>query len=168
MLRHQIAFDTKDPNLLLQMRSDTQAAIQGLINDMILAISQDGGPRITEVVWYHDKDGGFHLAKWVDEYQQEHQIHELKAHPLLKHLMDFISKNSMTLSDMGMTPKVQDEQETMQGFISKQGTDQQAEEEYRQKSLEGMEKLQTLIGNSYVQTREPVTVEGEVIDAKDT
>lgn len=166
MLRNQIAFETKDPNLLRQIRSDTQAAIQGMIDDMILSISQDGGPRIREIVWYHDKAGGFHLAKWMDEQGQEHQIEEIKAHPLLKVLIDFISKNAMTLADMGMTPKVQDEHEAVQGFLEKDGRDREAAEDYRQKSLESLDNLKTLIGNSY-QVRDPVTVEGEVIDAQD-
>lgn len=168
LLRHQIAFESKDPEMLLQLRSDTQAAIQALINDMILAIAQDGGPRITEVAWYHDKEGEFHLAKWMDERGDWHQIHEIKAHPLLKPLMDFISKNSMTLSDMGMTPKVQDDHDAMQGFLSKQGTDQEAEGDYRRKSLESLDRLQELINNSYSRPHDPVTVDAEVIDVTES
>jgi hypothetical protein len=132
---------------------------------MILAISQDGGPRIHELKWFHDKEGILHLAKWFDEDGKKHQIYEIKAHPLLKQLMDFISKNSMTLADMGMTPKVQTEDEAMQGFLSQQGEDKEAEEQYRQKSLDELNRLQQLIGNSYTK-HEPVTVEGEVVDAE--
>ncbi|MCP3869698.1 MAG: hypothetical protein GY703_16720 [Gammaproteobacteria bacterium] len=165
MLRNQIAFETKDPSLLLQIRGDTQAALQGLIDDMILAIAQDGGPRISEVVWYHDKDGVFHLAKWVDDHGGEHQIHELKAHPVLKPLIDLIAKNSMTLADMGMTPRVQDEHEAVNGFLDQQGEDQESEERYRQQSLESMKKLEQLIGNSY--QHDGVTIDAEVVNVKD-
>lgn len=162
MLRHQIAFETRDPGMLLQMRSDTQAAIQAIIDDMILTIFQDGGPRIKEVAWYHDKDGGFHLAKWVDDDGVEHQIMELKQHTLLNPLIDFIRKNSMTLADQGMTVKVQEDQDLARGYLEKGGKDQEAEEAYRQRILEGQKKLEQLIGNSY-RVHEPVTVEGEVV-----
>lgn len=164
LLKHQIAFETKDPDMLLQLRSDTQAGIQAIIDDMILAIAQDGGPRITEVVWYHDKDGGFHLAKWTDEHGQDHQIHELKAHPLLKPLIDYINRNAMTLEDLGMTPKVQDEQEAMQGYLAQHGEDAEAAEAYRQKSLEQLDQLQKLIGNSYAKSGDSMVIDGEVID----
>lgn len=162
MLKHRIAFETKDPGLLSEMRADTQASIQMMIDWMILAIAQDGGPRIKEIQWYHDKEGGFHLAKWADDAGDEHQIYELKAHPLAKILMDYISKNAMTLSDMGMTPKVQDEQDAMHGFLNRESENQEALEDHMARQREGQQRLEQLINSSY-STRDAVTVDGEVI-----
>lgn len=160
MLRHQIAFETQDPDLLMQIRSDTQAAIQGLIDDMILAIAQDGGPRIQDVVWYHDKDGGFHLAKWIDENAIEHQILELKAHPLLKPLMEFISKNAMTMADLEMTPKAKDDQAMMEGYLDQQGDRQDTLVEYQQRQTLALEHVQGLIARSQERlAHDPVLIE---------
>jgi len=145
MLRHQIAFETQDPHLLTLNRSDTQAALQGLIDDMILAIAQDGGPRIQEVVWYHDKEGGFHLARWIDDDGNERQIHEIKAHPLLKPLMEFISKNAMTLADLEMTPKAKDDQAAMEGFLDRQGEQQETLLEYQERQAKALEHVKGLI-----------------------
>ncbi len=163
LLKNQIAFETNDPTMLRQIRSDTQAALQSLIDDMILAIAQDGGPRIKELVWHGDKDGGINWVKYKDDNGNEFQLEEIKAHPLLKPLIDFISKNSMTLSDLGMTPKMQDEHEQVQGFLDREADSQQSEDDFRQQTLEGQRRLEQLIGNSYSQ-REPVTVEGELVD----
>lgn len=160
-LKHQIAFDTQDPKLLTRLRANTQAGIQALIDDMLLAIAQDGGPRIKEIQWYHDKDGGFHLAGWYDECGEFQQIHEIKAHPLLKLLMEFISKNSMTLADLEMTPKVQDEQDLMQGFLDQKGEQQEKADAYRNRVEERQNKLLALIQNSYKQSEGEV-IEGEV------
>ena len=160
LLRHDIAFRTQDPTLLLQNRSDTQAAIQGLIDDMILAIAQDGGPRIQEVVWYHDKDGVLHLAKWRDRFGTEHQIHEIKAHPLLKPLMEFISKNNMTLADLEMTPKARDEQSALQGFLDQEGERQETLLDYQERQAQALEDVQSLIARSQRRlASDPVLIE---------
>ncbi len=169
MLRHQIAFETQDPDLLLQIRSDTQSAIQGLIDDMILAIAQDGGPRIQEVVWFNDKEGGFHLARFKDADGNTHQIHEIKAHPLLKPLMEFISKNAMTLADLEMTPKARDDQATMGGFLDEQVDRNDTLLEYQERQTQALEHVQSLIARSQRRlASDPVLIEhGEVQESDD-
>ena len=164
LLKHRIAFETKDPGLLTELRADTQAGVQSLIDWMILAITRAGGPEIKDVVWYHDKDGILRLAKWIDQDGEQHQIYELKAHPLLKPLMEFISRNNLALSDQGMTPRVQDDQEAMQGFLDRSERDQSEDDEYKRRIEEGQQKLLALIGAGR-DPRETVTVDGEVVNA---
>lgn len=163
VLRHRIAFETKDPDLLRESHADLQAQLRAMIDMMVLAIAQDGGPRIHEIQWYYDKDGKFHLAQYEDKTGEKVQIYEIKAHPLLKPLIDFISKNNLTMADLGMTPKVQEQQEKLQGFLDREADSQETEESYRQQMLEGQEKLAKMIGNSHAH-REPITVDGEVVD----
>ena len=166
-LKHQIAFETSDPRLLTEIRSDTQAGIQALINDMILAISQDGGPRIKELQWYHDKDGVCHLARWFDSEGVEHQIKEIKAHPLLRHLIDFISKNSMTLNDFGMTPKSQDEHDLVEGFLDDKGEKRDSLLDFQEEQKRLLEDLGEKIERSKQITRnDPILIEhGESDDS---
>jgi len=148
-MKHQMAFDAKDPSMLTSLRSGTQAAIQAMIDEMIMTIAADGGPRIKSVEWYHDKDGGFHLAKYRDENDVPHQIHKLEEHPLLKRLIDYIAKNNLTLSDMGMTPKVQEDQDILRGHLA----DDEKEKESVKNYMKGIEQKQSnlmeLISNSY-------------------
>ncbi len=153
-MRHQIAFDTGDPALLTSMRAETQAGVQAIIDEMILQISQDGGPRIKEIVWYHDKDGGFHLAKYDDDKSGgKVQIYEIKAHPLLKTLIDFISKNSLTLSDMGMTPKVHNENELLAGNLHNENLARQDSLEFREQQKQLMNQLKDQITRSQESTK---------------
>ena len=63
-LKTHIAFESRDPSMLMEVHAGNQAAIQSLINDMIIAIAADGGPRLRSPEWYYDKDGGFHLARY--------------------------------------------------------------------------------------------------------
>jgi len=163
-LKHQIAFETRDPGMLTELRSDTQAAVQGLINDMLLAIAQDGGPRIHELQWFYDKDGGFHLAQYTDDQGTKHQITEVKAHPLLRPLIDFLAKNSMTLADLEMTPKALDDQEMMRGYLEDKRAGQDSLDDFRQRQEDGLALLRKLIGNSQGAQRDPVVIDGEVDD----
>lgn len=160
-MKHHIAFDTRDPTMLMEMRADTQAAIQALINDMILAIAQDGGPRLHSPEWYYDHDGACHLVKFRDEKTgEQQQLYKKEAHPLLRILMEFISKNSMSLADMGMTPRVQEEQDVIQGHLEAQTKDRQGVLEYQARQTQALENLSALITRSQERIkRDPILIE---------
>lgn len=106
-MRHQIAFETRDPTLLASMRAVLHANVSAIIDDIVLSILQDG-VRLKTPAWYYDKDGGFHLAEYTDSHGERRLIEEVTAHPLLKTLGDMISKVGLTLSDEGMTMRQQD------------------------------------------------------------
>lgn len=160
LLRHEVAFESGDPSLLTGMRAGTQAMIQALIDDMLLTIAADGGPRIKSPEWYSDKDGGFHLAQYLDQVTGElRQIYKLEAHPLLKHLIDYLAKNAMTLADLEMTPKSRDEQEALRGYLEKE-KEGQAASEYQQRIVHQQQKLLDLI--SAGMNREKL-IEAEVV-----
>ncbi len=148
-MRYDAAFAAKDPSLLVEMQAQRHAAIQTIIDQMILTIAQDGGPRMKTVDWYYDKDGTFHLAKWTDEDGVEHQIYKHEEHVLLKRLIEYVSKNSMTLADMGMTPKVQEDQNMMKGFLDSESSSREEANEYRRRIEEQQQKLLELVENSY-------------------
>lgn len=145
-LKHHIAFETRDPGLLMELRSDTQAGVQALINDMILIIAQDGGPRLMHPEWYTDKDTGeVNLVEWTGDDGKRHRLMKYEAHPLLKHLMDYISKNTMTLADMGMTPKVQAEEEAQMGHLEQDRKDRESMGAFQSRQAEQTERLLGLI-----------------------
>lgn len=156
-MKHHLAFEAKDPGMLTGMRASTQAAIQAMIDEMIMTIAADGGPRIKSLEWYHDKDGGFHLARYRDKETDEWvHIEKLEQHPLLKPLIDYISKNNLTLSDMGMTPKVQEDQEILRGNLDEDAAEKESAQAYMQRLEKQQNQLMKLIGNSY---------DGETIEA---
>lgn len=159
-LRHQIAFETGDTGLLQRLAADRQAALAGLIDDMILTIAQDGGPRVKELAWYHDKDGGFHLAQWTDEKGAVHQIHELKEHPMLRPLILFIEKNRMTLGDLGMTPKVREDADLLEGHLAGDAQDRESLLEHQARQAGALESLVGMIERSQQRLRaDPVLIE---------
>ncbi|HHJ12145.1 MAG TPA: hypothetical protein ENK00_03095 [Chromatiales bacterium] len=159
-LRHQIAFENQDPDQLMSLRADTQALVQALIDDMLLTIAMDGGPRLKSPEWYYDKEGNFHLAAYTDENGKQVQIHKLEAHPLLKPLIDYLSKNAMTLADLEMTPKSSDEQAALQGYLDSRRVDDESALEFQQRQTAALEGLREQIARSQQQMRrDPVLIE---------
>lgn len=161
-MKHHIAFDSRDPGMLMEIFSGQQAAISGMINSMFLAIAQDGGPSIHEPKWSTDALGRTKLVSFVDEKGKPRHLTEIKAHPLLKILMDFIHKNNITMSDLEMTPKAKDEQEALKGFIDAlpAETERQTMLEHSQKQNQLLEELRGMITESHKQTKsDPILIE---------
>lgn len=159
-VRHQVAFQSGDPKLLAGLRAETHAGLQAIIDDMILAIAQ-GGVELKTPQWYSDKDGGFHLARYRDDVTGEFiQLMDVKQHPLLKPLIDYVAKNSMTLADQNMTPKAVDEDEVLRGQLADDETERDSAEAHRQAQTAMLEKLTEQIERSQRRTaKDTVLVE---------
>lgn len=159
LLQHQVAFEAGDPRLLTDLRARTQAFVQAIIDDIILAIVSEG-VQLKTPAWYYDKDGGFHLAEFTENDGERRLIYEVKAHPLLKTLGDLMAKNSMTLSDSEMTPKQVTEDDRMQGFLDGKKRSAEEEGEYRRRQTEALENLSGMIDRSRARIdRDPVLIE---------
>lgn len=168
MLRHLMAYESNDPRMLQNLNAERQAHLAALIDDMILAIIQDGGPRSMTPEWYSDKEGGFHLARYLDERSGEYiQIHRNEAHPLLKPLMDLIAKNGMTLTDQGMTPKVQEDHALLEGELAEEAGDRESMQEYARRQAGALEDLAGMIKRSRERTeQDPVLLEHQAIEVE--
>lgn len=160
-MKFHIAFDSRDPGLLMQIQAGNQAAIQGLLNQCIMAIAMSGGPEIHEPQWYYDKDGKFHLAKYKDGDGDEVQLYEKKAHPLLKFVIDLINKNNVTMSDLEMTPKAKEEQEALKGFIESQKPEGgESLEQISHQMKQGLDSIKDMIKRSQEKSAtDPVLIE---------
>jgi len=162
-MKHHLAFESGDPTLLNGLRAGTQSSLQALIDDMILAITSTG-VELRAPDWKVNPTTGkpvFATYKDTDSGEQV-LIEKISAHPLLKILIEFISKNNLTLDDMGMTPKVVTEQGMMQGFLDDSKENRESASEYQQKLQKQGDHLLELITNSY-NTGEKV-IDGEVIE----
>lgn len=159
LLQHQIAFETGDPGMLTGIRARTHAMIQAIIDDIILAIISTG-VQLETPVWYYDKDGGFHFAGEKDDEGVKQLIYEVKAHPLLKSLTDFISKNNMTLADMQMTPKQVTQDESMQGYLDQKGGQEQSMLQHQERQSKMLDQLGDQIARSQSRIKsDPVLIE---------
>jgi hypothetical protein len=144
-MRHHIAYESKDPSLLRGMRASLQAKVQVIIDQIILTLMQDG-VSIKTPQWYHDKEGVFCLAEYKDSEGERRLVEDVRAHPLLKTLVDLMSRNGMTLSDDNMTEssgKTDDEQ-----HLNPHGVSPDVMQEWNKRSSDQLSKLEKLIQRS--------------------
>lgn len=145
-MQYEIATETKDVSLLMRLMAGNQAGIQAIISDMILSIAKSGGPELRSPVWFQDKEtGGVRFVEYTDANGIERRLEEVEAHPLLKHLMDFISKNAMSMSDMGMTVKVQEDERAIKGQLDSAESDRETVLEFQRRQSDQQKALLDLI-----------------------
>lgn len=143
-MQHHAAFEQRDPKHLIPIYADMQAAITAIMQQILQTILRDGVSLRTPA-WAVDKDGGVVIAEYDDlATGQRRTIYEVKAHPLLRSLQDFLSKNDMSLADMGMTPRVIEQEEAALGKLAQDGEAQQSLLEYSQRQAAALENLADL------------------------
>lgn len=164
-MRHHLAFETGDPRMLTDLRASLQAKIQAVIDDIILDITRRGVV-IEAPQWYYDKDGDFHLAEFTDDNGQRQLLKEINAHPLLKILKELIAANSLSLSDMGMTPKVQEDADILRGHLTEEKTSTETLITYQRQQTQLLEQLSGQIARSRERIgRDPVLIEHQEANA---
>lgn len=158
-LQHHVAFETKNPELLTALNADTQAASMAILTDMARAILADGVRHLTPKMYY-DKDGGCHLFEYVDKEGTKHTINELSAHPLIKHFFDALAKNGLTLGDLAMTPRAQNEEEMLSGYLAGAKANQESVDDYQKQMAHQVNELRGFIERGRARLREdPVLIE---------
>lgn len=168
LMRYQIAFQTRDPKMLSQDQATLQALAYSLVNDMFLTVIRDGSTlRTPEWRFVMDKEGKQEVAfvKYIDDVGIERTITKVERHPLLGPIIEFMQRNGMTLPDSGMTAKVKDEEETIQGFLQADASTRESEAEFREKQSRTLEGLSVLIERSQqTKKRDPVLLEHQAND----
>ncbi len=147
-MRNLIAIQSGDPDMLRENHAIQQANFAALMDDMLLSVISKG-VALESPVYSFDKDGGFHIGKMLDPVTgQMKTLTELKAHPLLKHIFDLISKNNLSLSDLGMTQKVKDDNDIQMGRLAQDNTEKQSLLAFQQKQAEQLGNLREMMENS--------------------
>ena len=147
-MRNLIAIQSGDPDMLRENHAIQQANFAALMDDMLLSVISKGVALETPVYSF-DKDGGFHIGQMLDPVTgQLKTLTELKAHPLLKHIFDLISKNNLSLSDLGMTQKVKDDNDIQMGRLAQDNNEKQSMLAFQQKQAAQLGNLREMMENS--------------------
>lgn len=158
-MQHHIAFETKNPELLTSLRAEMHAGAQALMGDMLRSINADG---VRDVVprMYYDKDGQCHVFKYTNERGEEVTVNDKVANPLIKHFFDALSKVGMTLNDLAMTPRVQNDEETIKGQLDGVPAQQVNLLDYQKQVSDKLSDLRGMIerGRERI-ARDPVLIE---------
>lgn len=141
---HHAAFDQRDPKVLSSIYADIQAAVLAVIQQILQTIIADG-VKLEAPQYYTDKDGKLIVAEYLDGNGEVRVIKDIQAHPLFKPLGDLLSKNGLSLADMGMTAKVVEEEEQGFGRLAVQEGATQALSEFAQVQAKALENLGALM-----------------------
>jgi hypothetical protein len=116
--------------------------------------------KLTRPEFHIDENGRLSLATYTDEQGQKQTIMEVSAHPLLKPLSDFLTKNNMSLADMGMTNKVIEAEDLLPGQVSRNPIPIISDDEYRKQQLAALRNLSDKVSRSNKMTAaDPILVE---------
>lgn len=159
---HHAAFEQRNPKHLTPIYSSIQASITAIIQQILQTIIADG-VKLEAPAWAVTREGDIVIGEYNDfETGEKRIIMETKAHPLLKPLQEFLSRNNMALSDMGMTPKAIEQEEQQMGRLAPggDGIATLSLEEYAAKSSESLAALKAQVDRANARKqRDPVLIE---------
>lgn len=133
MLMFLHAFDSSDPKALNDHHAIQQAKIHHIFDGMLNNIIQDGDT-LKRPFGGFNKDGEFRPAFDTDHDGNKIPIMEITTHPTLKPMIELLQKNNLSLSDLGMTNKVQEDQEISRGFLEDSGVAQETIADFMKRS----------------------------------
>lgn len=157
---HHAAFETRDPKHLTGMYADFQAAVFSLLQQIVSTIIGDG-VTIRAPQYYTDDDGQLIIAKYIDDTDdgKEKIIYDLQAHPLFKALGEILSRNNLTLGDMGMTTKVIELEHEELGRLESQKEGRQLLGDFMQSQSRQLSVLEGFMKNAAEKReRDPVLI----------
>lgn len=160
-LLHHAAFEQRDPKHLTSIYASIQSAVTAVIQQILQTIVKDG-VTLTAPAWKIDREGNVVIGEYIDQASRELKtIYEVKAHPLLKPLSEFLTRNNMSLSDMGMSPKAIEQQEEAMGKLA---VDKESEQilldDFAQRTNEAMAGLKELATKALAnKEKDPILLE---------
>jgi len=159
-MRHHAAFESRDPKHLTGIYADLQGAIMAVLQQILQTIIADG-VKITSPQWYTDKNTGKVLiAEYTDQYGERKVLTEIEAHPLFKPLGELLSRNSLSLADMGMTTKVIEEEQHEMGRLNVQEGAQQALSDFSKQQADSLAALREMMERASTNRKaDPILIE---------
>ncbi len=156
---HHAAFEQRNPKHLMGIYADLQAAVFAVVQQIMQTILADG-VKIEQPEYYTDKEGRLIVAEYFDEDGNRRIIRNIQAHPLFRPLGEMLSRANLTLSDMGMTAKVVEDEEEAMGKLDSERAQREDILAFNLRQVEALENLHKSISASRLEKeRDPVLIE---------
>ena len=155
-----VALDSNDPHALRDIHANIQSSFLAVLQDMLRQVIADG-PRLCNQAYYYDQKGGLHWVEKADEKTGETvPVLDYTAHPLLKIISDWLHKNGLSLEDLALTNKGQEDREIDMGFIEAEKETKDRFDEYQERTVQSLEHLKEQIERGQKRLKEdPVAIE---------
>lgn len=160
---HHAAFEQRNPKHLMGIYADLQASIFAVLQQILQTIIADG-VKITTPEFSFDKDGNCIVARY--SYQdangetQSRIISNMEAHPLFRPLGEILSRTGLSLSDMGMTAKIIEDEDAEMGKLNDGAAQREELVDYSRRQVEALEGLRGVMEAARLnKARDPVLLE---------
>jgi len=158
-MQHHAAFEQRNPKHLSGLYADLQAALFALLQQVLQTIIADG-VKIEAPQYYTNKDGELIIAEYYDDTGKKRTIMDIQSHPLFKPLGELLSRNNLSLSDMGMTQKVIEDEDAEMGRLESQAQSREAIAEFAERQARALESLGALMDRASARKdSDPVLIE---------
>lgn len=132
---HHAAFDQRNPKHLMGIYADLQASVFAVLQSILQTIVADG-VKLEAPQYYVDKETNrLIIAEYIDEKGERRIIKDIEAHPLFRPLGEMLSRANLSLSDMGMTQKVIEAEESEMGRLASDEAEQEGVLEFRNRTM---------------------------------
>lgn len=156
---HQAAFDQRNPKHLMPLYADLHAAVFGVVQQILQTIIKDGATLVAPQ-WYKTDHGVMVLAEYEDKNGDKHIIKEVQAHPLFKPLGELISRVGISLTDIGMTQRVLDDEQEELGRIQQGEKNQTLLRDFMQQQSGQLQGFRLLVEQAAAnRARDPLLIE---------
>ncbi|MFN3303225.1 MAG: hypothetical protein ACK44A_05835, partial [Roseateles sp.] len=119
---HSAAFEQRNPKVLARLHGDLHAALVASLQMCLQAVLGDGVViKTPKLELRPDADGNMvnEVVTYFDEKGQLRTIYDYGANPAFKPIADLVTRLGLSLSDLGMTIKAnEEEQEQLRGRLS--------------------------------------------------
>ena len=160
---HHAAFDQRDPRVLAGIYADLQSSIFAVLQQILQTIIADG-VKITTPEFSFDKDGNCIVARYsfidANGETQSRIISHMEAHPLFRPLGELLSRANLSLSDMGMTAKVLENDEAELGRLNEDAAQREELGAFAERQVAAIESLAAVMERAAAnKKRDPVLIE---------
>lgn len=142
---HSAAFEQRNPKALARLHGDLHAALVASLQMCLQAVLGDGVViKTPKLDTYRDKEGNTTTTavSYIDAEGVEHFIYDYMANPAFKPIADLVTRLGLSLTDLGMTVKAQqDEEDELRGRLPPSTQAPEALADFSRRMLDAMAKV---------------------------
>lgn len=153
------AFEQRDPSLLNGVMAEAHGMSLMVVREMLLSVLQQGVSReMPRVVL--DKDGNPRVVEILDKDGNITPVTQQEINQLLRVIPDWISRIGLSLSDLGMTPKVIDDGDAAMGRLKDEEDRREALADFARQNAASLDALKGMLLRAQEKKgRDPVLIE---------
>lgn len=162
---HHAAVEQRNPKALNALHADLQASLFSLLHQVIRTIAADG-VKLQTPKYFTNEEGRPEEVKFMDsETGMYVTMYEIQQHPLFKPLGDLLSKNNLSLADMGITQRVSEKEEESMGNVKAGERDRELLREVALRQADAFARLPDILEAARKErARDPILIEHEAME----